>query len=152
MPPAHLSLPELMGTLYKLNSTPCLPQTDTLCFPHQTGHLVLMTTFLRNISEHLLLLQCRYVPYLNLFYHNGLLLGLSISCFDLLFCNFALTKCSLSKTHYSLSWYPPIDPPLSIHSGSQTWMYPIIMLGNFFFQQIPLELKFPKWGLGNLYF
>ena len=130
MPPAHLSLPELMGTLYKLNSTPCLPQTDTLCFmgtlyklnstpclpqtdtlcfPHQTGHLVLMTTFLRNISEHLLLLQCRYVPYLNLFYHNSLL-GLSISCFDLLFCNFALTKCSLSKTCYSLSWYPLIDP------------------------------------------
>ena len=98
-----------MGTLYKLNSTPCLPQTDILCFPHQTGHLVLMTTFLRNISEHLLLLQCRYLPFLNLFYHNGLLLGLSISCFDLLFCNFALAKCSLSKTRYSLSWYPLID-------------------------------------------
>lgn len=110
MPPARLSLPQLMGTLYRLNSTPCLPQTDTLCFPHQTDHLVLMTTFLRNISEHLLLLQRRYLPFLNLFYHSGLLLGLSISCFDPLSCNFPLAKCSLSKTHYSLSWYRLIDP------------------------------------------
>lgn len=81
------------------------------------------------------------LPTSDVFYHRALLLGLSVSCFDLLECNFPLAK-ELSLQNM-LFFFPLCydGSLLPTHNSSQTWMCPRInreiSLCNYSWTKIP---------------